>query len=58
MSFFGLDRAIFGNGTRAVVSDPEVANILNKILKELKKQNIQLAEMTDNIIENKDLPEA
>ena len=58
MSFFGFPQAIFGNGKRVVVSDPEVANKLGKIVKELKKINIQLAEVTDNVIENKDLPEA
>ena len=58
MSFFGFPKSKHGNDTRVVVSDPELANAVNKALKELKKINIQLAEMTDNIIENKDLPEA
>ncbi len=58
MSFFGFPQGIFGNDKRVLVHDPELANTLNKMLKELKKMNIQLAQMTDNIIENRDLPEA
>ena len=58
MSYFGFPQGVFGNSKRVVVVDPELANTMGKILKELKKMNMQLAQMTDNIIENRDLPES
>ena len=57
MSYFGFPQGVFGNSKRVVVVDPELVNTMGKILKELKKMNVQLATMTDNIIENRDLPE-
>jgi len=44
-----------GGIIKLVVTDDETRNLLTQILKELKKNNIYLAKMTDEYIRNADI---
>ena len=44
-----------GGVIKLVVTDDETRNLLTQILKELKKNNIYLAKMTDEYIRNADI---
>lgn len=46
-----------GGVIKLVVTDDETRNLLTQILKELKKNNIYLAKMTDEYIKNADIIE-
>lgn len=46
-----------GGVIKLVVTDDETRNLLTQILKELKKNNIYLAKMTDEYIQNADIIE-
>ena len=52
MSYISIPRKTEGNRQQAVTSDQNTEQMLESILKELKKMNFHLSLMTDNIITN------
>ena len=55
MSFFSLPKKEKGGQRETVVSDENLADLLNKILKELKKMNLQLSIITDTHVTNEEI---
>jgi len=55
MSYIPLPQKTEGGQREAIVSDDNVQSLLEQVLKELKKANLQLAFLTDNIITNQEI---
>lgn len=55
MSFFSIPKKEKGGQRETIVSDENLADLLNKILKELKKVNLQLSIMTNSHVTNEDI---
>lgn len=55
MSFFSMPKKEKGGQRQTVVSDEDTLDLLHKILKELKKINLQLAVITNNHVTNEEI---
>ena len=55
MSYFSNPKKAEGGERQVVVSDEDLAQLLEEILKELKKVNLQLAILTDTYVTNQEV---
>jgi len=55
MSYQPTPQKVEGGQREAIVSDDNVQQLLNAILKELKKMNIQLELLSDNRVTNQEI---
>ena len=55
MSYFSNPKKEEGGERQVVVSDEDIAQLLEQILKELKKMNLQLAFLTDIHVTNQEV---
>lgn len=55
MSYFSNPKKEEGGERQVVVSDEDIAQLLEQILKELKKMNLHLAIVTDTYLTNQEI---